>query len=886
MRAIFLFVLSSVTMCLFLLGVYKLHFDNGTETQGLESKRKVLSVEIESIEWKDKLRDEAEDLNPTLVIAIISNNRYEPLVRLCKSLLMGDYSERGFFFHSGIELIFNLESASSKKLVQFASAFSWPYGSKIIRKRFTQGGLIRAVSESWYPSSPSEYGLLLEDDLELSPQYLNWINKVMIQRAKSHIFVSRMVGISLYSPRVTESVFPKRVFDSNNITFSLTGMEEMPYFMQTPCSWGALYFPDWWMTFLDYLRARVYNEDLNPHEIVEVPRSRTNGWKMSWKKYMFELMHIRGSFLLYPNFLFQESFSTNHMEQGEHIRISGVKTPANKLHYNVPLLQSRRKLDALALSLQCLPVLDCFGSPLSTELEMTNLKKSKIPDPPQGADIMNQFQILDTNGPKSHMQTSSTSDGASTIVHRANLQSDGQFVVYRTEMGLSMSPIPVWASGSYRGNTPGYRYVLRLDSRFGSVILDEICPNNTQTAIFMTPLDRYRHPSSVYHLRLETTGILVLYRDIHTCSRKSIVWMSKISGIDTKSPIWPPPRCISPAPSLERSARCAKFPLSLNKLLKADGLTLFIEFRSNFNILQKQLLYYSAIPVVNTIVVTWQNFRVDPPKHGMINNTVVRFFRSDFFSMNTRYTPLMYVTTEAVLTIRDDMKIQAQDVSSMFYLWKQHKSKFIGISPYWVHEGDKNKVSISSEDPPYMNGVPDLKSPSRKGFDLLTAGGLIFTKEYLHIYTCGSPNAGSNFERFRQKVLEYIESDRENYLCQDIGLYVVLAAFAITQRDFTSAIFLKPTYKVAHFDGHDEVNRASLYCIDNLVAEFKKVFGISLPVQEDVYAPNMKNKHVILEKIPYDGNRLRTGTMCTKSDHGATCSWSTPITPDIVSVTA
>ena len=64
------------------------------------------------------------------------------------------------------------------------------------------------------------------------------------------------------------------------------------------------------------------------------------------------------------------------------------------------------------------------------------------------------------------------------------------------------------------------------------------------------------------------------------------------------------------------------------------------------------------------------------------------------------------------------------------------------------------------------------------------------------------------------------------------------------------------------------------------------MFGISLPVQEDVYAPMKKNTHVILEKIPYDGNRLRTGRMCTESDHEATCSWSTPITLDIVSGTA
>ena len=98
------------------------------------------------------------DDDPTLVIVLISNNRYDPLFRLCTSLLEADYSDSKGYFSGGINLVFNLESKSSKKLVDFAVGFQWPYGSKTVRMRLIQGGLVRAVSESWYPSSMSEYG--------------------------------------------------------------------------------------------------------------------------------------------------------------------------------------------------------------------------------------------------------------------------------------------------------------------------------------------------------------------------------------------------------------------------------------------------------------------------------------------------------------------------------------------------------------------------------------------------------------------------------------------------------------------------------------------------------------------------------------------------------
>ena len=50
----------------------------------------------------------AREQQPVLVIALISNNRYKPLVRLCTSLLEADYSDAKGFFRGGINLVFKI----------------------------------------------------------------------------------------------------------------------------------------------------------------------------------------------------------------------------------------------------------------------------------------------------------------------------------------------------------------------------------------------------------------------------------------------------------------------------------------------------------------------------------------------------------------------------------------------------------------------------------------------------------------------------------------------------------------------------------------------------------------------------------------------------------
>jgi len=77
-------------------------------------------------------------------INVITQNRATSLKRLLKSLSNAHY------IGDTIDVSFNMDSAVDSQTLNLVDSFPWPHGTKIVRRRIIQGGLIRAVSESWY----------------------------------------------------------------------------------------------------------------------------------------------------------------------------------------------------------------------------------------------------------------------------------------------------------------------------------------------------------------------------------------------------------------------------------------------------------------------------------------------------------------------------------------------------------------------------------------------------------------------------------------------------------------------------------------------------------------------------------------------------------------
>ncbi|XP_048444684.1 uncharacterized protein LOC125479451 [Pyrus x bretschneideri] len=107
-------------------------------------------------------------------INIITQNRVHSLTRLLKSL------SDAYYLGDEVPISFNMDSKVDEATIRLVSSFDWAHGPKTLKRRIIQGGLIRAVSESWYPSSDDDFGLLLEDDIESLSYYYLWIKYALL----------------------------------------------------------------------------------------------------------------------------------------------------------------------------------------------------------------------------------------------------------------------------------------------------------------------------------------------------------------------------------------------------------------------------------------------------------------------------------------------------------------------------------------------------------------------------------------------------------------------------------------------------------------------------------------------------------------------------------
>lgn len=292
-------------------------------------------------------------------VNIITQNRPSSLRRLLKSL------SEAYYLGDEIPISFNMDSKVDEETLKLVGALEWPHGPKSLRRRIIQGGLIRAVSESWYPSSDDDFGLLLEDDIEVSPYYYLWIKYALLNyHYDPQVSLPELSSISLYTPRLVEVVKERPKWNATNFFKKIH--ENTPYLHQLPCSWGAVFFPKQWREFYVYMNMR-FTEDAKQNP-VQIPKSRTNGWQASWKKFLIDMMYLRGYVSLYPNFPDQQSFSTNHMEPGAHISAKDNVVRHDKADFEVPLLKEdfRRYLPAGKLpSASKLPVLNLFNQAVS-----------------------------------------------------------------------------------------------------------------------------------------------------------------------------------------------------------------------------------------------------------------------------------------------------------------------------------------------------------------------------------------------------------------------------------------------------------------------------------------------------------------------------------------
>lgn len=111
---------------------------------------------------------------PRLEISVITDDRPRSLARLLSSL------SRSHFFGDTVTLRINVEQTAGPQTLRLIDDFAWPHGPVFVHRRVIHGGLLPAVVESWYPRSNDTYGLMLEDDVELSPLFYAWTKMALL----------------------------------------------------------------------------------------------------------------------------------------------------------------------------------------------------------------------------------------------------------------------------------------------------------------------------------------------------------------------------------------------------------------------------------------------------------------------------------------------------------------------------------------------------------------------------------------------------------------------------------------------------------------------------------------------------------------------------------
>lgn len=265
-----------------------------------------------------------------LLIVIVAWNRPDSLRRLLRSLEQADYSAEP----ASMEVRFALdgaENATTDAAIDAAiDTFDWPHGDVLVRRRTRRAGLRDNVLGSW-TGEEGRPAVMLEDDIEVSALWWQWAQSAL----ERYSALPAVVGVSLYTPDdLNEAYMNGNVRGADGAIGPACGWQQEAFegggrgasavLFAQPCSWGAVYLPAPWAAFR--VRAR---ELIRAGELPKVPcppgadrqcQVRVNRWgRSSWKRLLVYHMVAEGLALAYPNLPRRTSFSTNHVEPGQHL---------------------------------------------------------------------------------------------------------------------------------------------------------------------------------------------------------------------------------------------------------------------------------------------------------------------------------------------------------------------------------------------------------------------------------------------------------------------------------------------------------------------------------------------------------------------------------------
>ena len=185
-------------------------------------------------------------------IFVFAWRRLASLRRLMESLQTAEYCGHTMPLHVWVD------AGASEPVASYVASLEWPHGSLQVTDFGAMGQSmgIRGMWTNVTALGDHHHVLPLEDDIEVSPLYYWWLLFAAARwgpfgDAELALRTRRMVGVSLYTPRLNEIAYPQAKWLPEAHT---TGAA---FLLQVPCSWGALFFGSAWREFIAFYRMRV-----------------------------------------------------------------------------------------------------------------------------------------------------------------------------------------------------------------------------------------------------------------------------------------------------------------------------------------------------------------------------------------------------------------------------------------------------------------------------------------------------------------------------------------------------------------------------------------------------------------------------------------------------
>ena len=242
-------------------------------------------------------------------IVVVAYNRIESLKRILGSLLQAEYPAQG------ARLIISIDRGDNADVLDYAKAFSWPFGEKQVIYQEKNLGLKAHILKCGSFTQAHDGIILLEDDLFVSPDFYRYAQECFDFVADK----PEIAGVALYNHRLSQ--LTEKAFEPLEDGFD-------NWYYQYACSWGQMWTKGQWAAFSAWLEE---NADYDFAASKKIPAHVKDWGKNSWLKYHIAYTVENDLFFLYPRVARTTCFSD-----------AGVNFAYKMNWFQAPLMLSNR----------------------------------------------------------------------------------------------------------------------------------------------------------------------------------------------------------------------------------------------------------------------------------------------------------------------------------------------------------------------------------------------------------------------------------------------------------------------------------------------------------------------------------------------------------------